>query len=213
MAKKSKIQYQIPQWMECSWRRVPCGKKSCPVCGRLASQYERHMEQGEEADDMETMFADVAHGFKETLELIKQDARARGFDIANLNEVVEPPRPRNFPLYREVSAWHVQVSALVESANAGGDLWLSTEAGADLMWYKNILLSKIYRQLCTRWEQKRGLEYGDTDIGYTGKVIKEVTDILISVLRELSTLESAQKGGLFLSLVNLQLLKDKLLKL
>ena len=213
MVKKAKTEYQIPQWMECAWRRVPCGKKSCPICGRLAAQYERHIEAGEDPNDMEMMFADVAHGFKETLELIKQDAKSKGIDIQGLNEVKEPPRPQAFPLYRKVSAWYQQVSFLAESADAGGDLWLATEAGADLIWYKNILLSKVYRQLCTRWEKKQGLEYGDTDLRYTGKILKEVAGILTKSLEELTALESAQKGGLFLSLVSLQQLKKQIVKL
>lgn len=194
--------------MECSWRRVPCGKKSCPLCSRLAAEHERHLEAGEEPDDLELVFDDVAQGFKETLELIKQDAKSRGIDITNLEGVKTPPRPQAFAFYRKVAAWHRQVSALVTSAEIGGDLWVATEAAADLSWYKNILLSKVYRQLCTRWEQQQGVQYGDVDLRYTARVLQEVVGILLKSLYELSLLESAQKGGLFLSLARLQQLEE-----
>ena len=212
MAKKAKTEYQIPKWMECSWRRVPCGKKTCPLCSRLVSGHEDHLG-GEEPDEMEMIFADVAHGFKETLELIKQDAKTKGLSIVNLDNVKEPPRPQAFPFYRKVAIWHRQLSALATAAEIGGDLWIATEAAADVLWYKNILLSKIYRQLCTRWEQKQGVEYGDVDLAYTGKVLKEVAGILEKSLCQLSQLESAQKGGLFLSLVGLQQLKKRIYSL
>lgn len=213
MPRKLKTEIEIPQWMECSWRRVPCGKKTCPICSRLSANLEKHLETGEDPDDVDVIFSDIAQSFKATLELIKRDAQARGISITNLDDIKTPPRPQKFSLYRQVADWHRQVFALTTSAEIGGDLWLATEAAADLLWYKNILLSKTYRQLCTRWERKHGAIYGETDIEYTAKVLNEVLGILKRSLAELSELDSSHKGGLFLALVGLQQLEKRILSI
>jgi hypothetical protein len=213
MPKKVKIENSIPQWMECVWRRVPCGKKSCPVCSRLLTEHENITATVEEQDELELIFDDVASSFKETLEFIKQDVKALRINIFDLENFKIPPRPHKFSVYRKVAAWHRQVSAIINAAEIGGDLWLGTEAAADLVWYKNILLSKIYRQLCAIWWRKQGIKFSEADFRYTAFVLKEVVEILLKSLHDLSILQSGQKGALFLCLVWLQQFQPTILKL
>ncbi len=213
MLSKAKKKFQMPKWMDCSWRRVPCGKNTCAICGRIAADRRRHIQVGENPDDPEMMFRDVSRNLRETLEMIKKDAARMGIDITNLDDAQEPPEPEAFPFYRKVAAWHKQLSALISGAEMGGDLWLATEAGADVVWYKNTLLAKVYRQLSTRWEKKQGMDYGEEDLVYTARVLKEVVAILKRSLYEVSRVESSQRGGLFLSLVNLGKIEEKIFKL
>ena len=27
--------FKIPKWMDCTWRRIPCGRDSCSICGKI----------------------------------------------------------------------------------------------------------------------------------------------------------------------------------
>ncbi|MBU4298954.1 hypothetical protein KJ636_02845 [Patescibacteria group bacterium] len=38
--------FQMPKWMECNWRRVPCGKENCPICGRIKKDRQRLIYSG-----------------------------------------------------------------------------------------------------------------------------------------------------------------------
>ena len=72
--KTKTAKFKMPKWMDCAWRRVACEKDSCPICGRINKDRKRHIEAGEDPDDIGMVFEDVGRTFKETLELIKKDA-------------------------------------------------------------------------------------------------------------------------------------------
>lgn len=198
--------FKMPKWMECAWRRVPCGKDNCPICGRIKRDRQRHIEKGEDPDDPKFALEDVGQNFKEALEIIKKDAESKGFDITNIEKIQEPPEPEEFPFYRKVKEWNKEVFKIGDEAELSGNWWIYTEAAADLFWYANTLLAKVYRQLCNRWHIKNGDDYGKFDYQYTGYVLKECFEILKKSLKELdSNYPQRQKlNSIYLNLLKLE---------
>ncbi|MFH1162356.1 MAG: hypothetical protein V1696_03760 [Candidatus Jorgensenbacteria bacterium] len=205
--------FEMPKWMECSWRRIPCNQKDCPLCGHIMRDRSAHIDCGEDPDDMKSVFEDVGASFGEALAIVRQDAERMGIDITNIDNIPVPPEPEQFPLYRKVSQWRENVESVLEAADTSGSLWLETEAAADVAWYRNTLTSKTYRQLTNRWEMERGDAYGDVDYAYTSYVLKECLKILKSSLEYLSLLNSEEKGELMLGLAKLQHLESQILNI
>ncbi|MFH1192921.1 MAG: hypothetical protein V1656_01225 [Candidatus Jorgensenbacteria bacterium] len=205
--------FEMPKWMECSWRRIPCNQKDCPLCGRIMRDRSAHVDRGEDPDDMKSVFEDVGTSLGEALEMIRQDAERMGIDITNIDNIPEPPEPEQFPLYIKVSQWLEDVGSVLEAAATSGSLWPETEAAANVAWYRSILTSKTYRQLTNRWEMEHGDAYGDMDYAYTNYVLKECLKILKSSLEYLSLLNSEEKGELMLVLAKLQHLEKQILNI
>ena len=205
--------FKMPEWMDCVWRRVPCGKDECKICGKIKQDRLRHIMKGEDPDDMKSVFEDVGNSLGETLAMVKQHAAEMGIDITNINEaeLEEPPEPDAFPLYQKVAEWQGEVARIIKNADLRGSAWLLTEAAADLGWYKNTLLSKIYRQFCNRWHLDRGDEYGEVDCKYTKYVLDECLKTLEKSLVELSAIGSPQSGELKYCFDRLQKLKKFIL--
>lgn len=179
--------FKMPEFMDCTWRRVACDKFECKICGKIKRDRMAHVIKGEDPDDMKNVFEDVGTSLREALIMIKKDAEKRGIDIENIkeDELQKPPEPEEFPLYKKVETWHKSATKLVQHAEKASSAWLLTEAGADLVWYKNTILVKTYRQLCTRWELNREQEYGEFDFNYTKYVLGECFNILKKSLKEL----------------------------
>mgnify|MGYP005855571293 CR=1 FL=1 len=205
--------FKMPKWMECTWRRVSCGKDDCPICGRIKRDQQRDIERGEDPNDIKCVLEDVGRNLKETLEMIKKDAKSKGFDIANLEDIKEPPEPKEFPLYLKVEKWNKSIMALGDMAQTLGEFWIHTEAAADLFWYANTLMTKTYRQLCNRWHIKNGDDYGEFDHQYTGYVLRECLEILKRSLRELISGNYSQKKELDLIYSNLVRLEKQIIKI
>lgn len=199
--------------MECTWRREACGKDNCQICGRINRDRRRHISAGEDPDSWESVFDDVGRSFKEVLQIIKRDAAAKGFDITNIDNIQEPPKPDKFPLWRKVRAWHKEITKLAQRAEKAEELWFGTEEAADLLWYMNTLHAKVYRQLCNRWHLKAGDDYGEVDYEYTQYVLKECLRILEKALSELSALDTKDKAKFLVALGQAQDLKKQILKI
>lgn len=181
--KRKETKSIIPKWMECVWRRVPCGQNSCPICGQINRDRQRHLVQGADPDSMAMAMEDVGHSLKEALMIIKADAASKGIDITNIDDIQEPPPPEAFPLYVKIFNWRRQVFKLLEPTD--DDTWTKSEAGQDLLWYCQTLCSKTYRQLCNRWHLDNGDSYGREDMVYTDYVLKECLAILKKSLTDL----------------------------
>jgi hypothetical protein len=192
--------FKMPEWMDCTWRRNACGKEECKICGRILRDRQKHVEEGEDPDSMEAAMEDVGNNLKEALEMIKKDAEEKGIDISNIDDIKEPPEPKEFPLYLEAKKLNEMILEIGESARLSDSRWFDTEIAQDLFWYNNTLLVKIYRQLCNIWHIKEDDGYGEFDYGYTDYVIKECLEILKQALAQLSFLDSPQKADLMLAL-------------
>lgn len=205
--------FKMPKWMECAWRRVPCGKDDCPICGRIKKDRQKHIERGEDPDDVKSVFEDVSQNFKETLEIIKKDAERKGIDITNIENIQEPPEPEEFPLYQKVEKWNKEVFRTANEAELSGSFWIYTEAAADLFWYANTLLAKIYRQLCNRWHIKKRDSYGEFDYQYTQNILKECLEILKKSLKETEENTQFQKESLNSLLSQLLKLENQIIRI
>ena len=205
--------FDIPKFWDCGWRRVACGKKNCLLCGKILRDRQKHIDRGEDPDDIKSVFEDVGGSLSEALAMIKKDAESKGIDITNIGGIKEPPRPGSFPLYRKVSKWRDRVEFISKEAIAAGSFWIETEAAADLLWYRNTLAAKTYWQLCNRWHMDNGDEYGDFDHEYTKYVLGECLLILKRSLRELAALMSEQKGELTLAAAYLYKLEKQILEI
>ncbi|MBA3047377.1 hypothetical protein KKC83_03120 [Patescibacteria group bacterium] len=210
---KNKEEFQMPEWMECAWRRVPCDRDDCKICGKIKRERARHIAAGENPDDMSVALEDVGNDFKEMLSMIKADAAAHGFDIENIDDIQEPPEPNDFPFYNQAAEWSADIHKMAEQAYDNLDAWPELEPGLDLLWYSNTILAKIYRQLCNRWHIEQGDEYGEEDYKYTKYVLGECLAILKKSLGELITMYPEQKGKFNLSLIMLSGIEEQAMKI
>lgn len=198
----------IPKWMECTWRRKPCERDDCPICGRIKQDRLKHLAKGENPDDIKIVLADAGNNLKEALTLIREDARLKGIEISNIDAVKEPPEPEQFLLYQEVRSWQKTVFNMAENSQTG--FWTYTEDAQDLFWYANTLGAKVYRQLCNRWEVENGSDYGDYDYQYTSYVLHECLKSLRDALSRLIFVGSADKGKLIFLAAQIKLLEKKI---
>lgn len=169
---------EMMEWLDCGWKRVPCGKRSCPLCGRVARDREAMIREGKDPDLPENAFESVGAGLSEALMMIKKDAEEMGIDITNLEEIDDVPEPDAFPLARNAQEWYEALLRLSERETKRAAPWLLTESSADLFWYAGTYQAKLYRQLCNKWHMDRGHAYGSFDQIYTKGVLEQVSDIL-----------------------------------
>lgn len=203
-------EFAVPTWMDCTWKRVPCGKSKCPICGRMERDSAGHIEKSEDPESIESAIEDMEHNLSEALAVIKEDARAKGIDLANLENIVPPPKPDAFPLWKKVFNWSKCLSDLGLKAKEEGRSWTMTEAADDLFWYKETLCTKTYRQLVSRFEIEAGSDYGNFDYAYTKGVLNECARILEDSLGTLSSIASPQQKKIAASLDELKGLKKEI---
>ncbi len=212
---KKESKFKIPKWWDCQWRRVPCGKDSCAMCGRVNKQRKKHILRGEDPDTMESALADVGDMFDETFELLHKHSKRMGIDLNNLPEEPEPERPEHeeYPLYNSLTQWYKGVRKLAKEAEEGFQAWIKTEAGQDLLWYHSMILVKTARQLDNRWEIEHGDEFAAQDMEYQGYVLSESIAILKKALADLAALRTHQAVDFTFCLSELESLEKKILKI
>lgn len=214
--KKVKKNFNFPSWYECTWRRVPCGKDSCKVCGKIKRDRERHIVAGEDPDDIKNVFKDMGENFRQVLEMLKRDMERLNIDISDVNkdDLSEPPEPEKFELHNKVKEWRDSIYKTVNDATENGGFWIFTEAGEDLRWYANTLVVKIYRQLCNRWYMNNDEEVDDGhDYAYTKYVLGESLKFLKNSLSGLLKIEMEQRGKLNLALLYLSGIENEILNI
>ncbi|HMB65825.1 MAG TPA: hypothetical protein VKO42_03025 [Patescibacteria group bacterium] len=206
-------EFKMPEWMDCTWRRVACGRDDCPLCGKINKQRQKHIEKGEDPDDLRCVFEDVSENFKETFELLEKDAEKMGIDLENVEDVEEPPRAEEYELYKKVKEWRNDIMEVIKQSDAKGAAWLWSEAGKDLAWYTNTIIAKTYRQLSNRWELDRGYDYAKEDFDYTYYVLEESLKILDEALSELGENVGDHGRRFYLAQIFLRKLKGEILNI
>ncbi|MBI2633153.1 MAG: hypothetical protein HYW78_02060 [Parcubacteria group bacterium] len=169
---------KIPKWMECTWRRIPCKKTNCPLCGHLLKEMARTHTTSESINNFRPALEDIGDYFREALRAIKADAEKKGIDLSSVDALKEPPRPSHFSLYRAVKRWREDIFRFLRLNGREGAWWLMTEPIDDLLWYADIVPAKTYRQLCNRWHCEQNDGYGKDDYIYTKYVLGECDKIL-----------------------------------
>ena len=162
----------MPDWMDCTWKRLPCMKDDCPICSRLRDL--------EEENDLFTR--------GEFLIEIAGEQEEGGENL---------PDPDEFPFYKEVRGWLKEVIKIAENSRNSGDFWVFTEEAADLFWYMNVLSTKTYRQLCNRYSMENHSETANpADYKYTNHVLKEAVKRIKKALKEILKSDPTQKEEL-----------------
>ena len=124
--------FDMPQWQDCAWQRVPCGKSKCKICGPAKKQRARHLAAGRDPDDPQSVMMDMTDNFQRTLDLLNKAAKRDGFDIEaamknfdKAQEAEKIPKAEDFPLYREVDGCRAGKGTIAEtiiwSYDYGGD--------------------------------------------------------------------------------------------
>jgi hypothetical protein len=116
-------------------------------------------------------------------------------------------------IYKKVAEWRNGLNDIADEAEISGAPWIYTEAAADLIWYKNTLAAKTYRQLCNRWHLNRGDQYGEFDHQYTKYVLTECLLILKRALAELISPDMPSRSKLAEVLVGLKDLESEVLEI
>jgi hypothetical protein len=178
----------MPEWMDCTWKRVPCMSDDCPICSRL-----------KELDQTSNLF--------ERGELLIELAGQNEDDKDDL------PKPEEFPFYKEIREWMEFVISLAEKSKRRGEFWIFTEEAADLFWYINVLSAKIYRQLCNRYHIDKGRETVFIDYKYTNYVLKETIKIIKKALKEIIKSDPEEKENILNCFNELSDMEERILNI
>ncbi|MFH1522443.1 MAG: hypothetical protein ABIE43_01330 [Patescibacteria group bacterium] len=210
--------FRVPKWMECSWKRLPCGRNDCKICGRINKDRAGHIAKGEDPNTMEAALEDVGRDFKEMFKMLEKDVNRLGIDIDNLdtNDIETEPGPNEFPLYRKVMAWRSDIYKLAEDAYDRLEAWPELDAGKDLLWYANTISAKTYRLLCDRWyidKNRDNDEAKNADYDYTKEVLGQCFAIIKNSLEEILKREPEQKGKLNLALIFISDIEKQVLEI
>lgn len=185
---------EVMTWLDCVWKRISCGKDSCPICGRINQDKKRLAREGKNPDSIQTAFDSLGANLAETMALIQKDAKAMGIDVSNLKDVADAPEAESFPLAVRAEKWYSSIMDLYKKEEIRGAAWLLTEEALDLNWYAGIFNAKVYRQLCNKWYFDNEKNYGDFDYIYTSRVIKEVGGIVSGAFEKLLPMASDFKS-------------------
>jgi len=174
---KQKYDFVAPDWWECQWRRIPCRRPECALCGRIMKQRFKHQFKGEDPDTMEAPLQDVGDAFAETKTMLTEKAEELGIELDPLpeEEYESPPEPDRFPIWQKVFVWSQNLQHL--AIRQGMD-WRETEAGQDLHWYSSMITAKLYRILCDRWRLEQGQKDDNLDYDYTKYVLENCVRII-----------------------------------
>lgn len=158
----------MPKWLDCSWKRIPCGKKSCKICGPLIQP----------EIPGESTLKNVEKILSQTLEIIKKGNGEQKAEFAAVKNLLKFESPEKFALVLQINDWRSNVFGLVRQSYILEKEWLDSEAAADVTWYSNVLCSKVYRQHLNRQEIEKGKRSARADYEYTQSVLKTCVRIL-----------------------------------
>jgi len=170
--------YKMPKWMDCSWKRIPCGRETCKICGPISERRAKHLRHGENPDSPETVMQDIGQVMSQTLQLAKKNAKKLGVEIGKTKKFPRGSEPEDFPLVMQLNDWRDAVFSLVRQSYAMERGWVDSEAVADLTWYANILCSKSFRQNLNRIDLNKNDCLAIPDYEYTQSVLKTCLRIL-----------------------------------
>jgi len=199
----------IPKWMDCTWKRMPCGNQDCPICGQDDDSSEAGPKFGS-AGDIDSVLEDVVSDLRDTYSDVQDFAARQGVSARKKEQSRQAPQPEDFPLYNQLKMWRDDTLAVAEQAADDGSFWPATDPGQDLLWYANVLLGKVYRQLCSRWYMDEGEDYEPVDYDYTGHVLVECMAYIKTSLQDLIGLDVAEKDKLNLILLYFPVLEKKI---
>jgi hypothetical protein len=184
---------EVPKWMDCTWKRLPCGESDCPICSREIPLSGSPREADKDVSGfLDDVLSDLAGHYSG----IKDQAARQGIGKASGAAELQPPQPSQFLLYNRLQVLRDDLLSVAEEAADSGSFWPATEPGQDLLWYANVLLGKTYRQLCNAWYVEQGHNNDKVDQRYTSHVLLECLSYIRSSLEELVELEVEESNTL-----------------
>lgn len=203
-------EFKIPRWMDCSWKRISCGEDSCPVCGKIKREREKHIKNGEDPNDIALAITDLSNTFKKILKDIKKDAKNMGVSLSKIKSKKEPPAPYEFFLFNEIKKWRDSMFFIIKRTVIRREALVYTEAFDDFIWYADLLPLKTYRQLCNKWEIENGEKDDDHDYVYTKYVLDECLKFLKEALAVFMFFDSYEKHLFIINAAALMSLEEEI---
>ena len=210
--KKKKLKpNNIPTWWDCTWHRIPCGRDDCPLCGQMKKEEKENKNRNKDPHGVEAKLEEMNERLDETLDMVEDEMQAEGVDMKEIEAggADGPPDPDFFPLHQKVGSWCQDIYRIAEE----NDDWLATEAGKDLIWYTNILMTRTYHQLCNRWDMKNNEDGPAEDYDYNKYVLAECIDILTDSLKGLEKEDPVHQNQLRLALLFLNNFKREVINI
>jgi len=200
--KNKKTRVNPPKWLDCSWRRVPCGRPDCPICGYFFQKQAR-LKTGQG----QAFSASFLYELREHLwvALAKNGQKNKFFDpdIVLPAAIKKIPPPAHFPACSFLRNWRNDLFRLADTADENWEAWPLLDQGQDLLWYANTLFAKTYHQAVNRWCYRNFHYLNEEDFVYTDYVISEAYEILLASLATIIDLESGPKNKFKLAFVML----------
>lgn len=188
-ARLTKIDNGAPRWLSCTWRREPCGKRSCPVCGVLSRECRVLRAGGASDDEVLSAIDDLRYDIA--------DAFLKIVHIPSVSRVRTPRRVslygslRYKSLYRALDSWHEELHEIYDEAFDINAFWRESVDAADLDWYAHILLDYFERLREYQTVQSVARRYAVS-------VAHEAAQMMVKCLHSIALCDSAQKGALIL---------------
>jgi hypothetical protein len=184
---------EIPLWEDCQWKRDACNKDSCPFCGKINKLTESRLKTVENKKENKANFEELGKTFDDVVNLFRSDAKRLGIDLdaGTFDESI--PFPEDYSICRKLINWQQGIYDIASESDDIFDIWLHSDAGKNLLWYSNTIISKTYRQLLSidRMRTEKNLTL-KLDFKYTAYILNEVIKIIDDSLEKLS---QSKTGG------------------
>ena len=193
-ASKNKIAKNI----DCGWKRLPCGKKNCLLCGGKKENSIKIRKK----KDLSSQVENIRKDFKKVSRATRLDSAFIIQEIRKKKEILETP---GYNLFEKINAWRMD---LLDAYNGMEDLVFLKEKDAilDSLWYANILAVRIF------WQHEKAGE--KNDYYYNNLyVLEESLNILKGSLEKLIEHYPGHKKDLSLPFIYITGLEKEILNL
>lgn len=119
------------------------------------------------------------------------------------------PKPDQFPFYLEIKNWTHEFKEIAELSLEKSEFWIFTEEASDLFWYLEILLERVYLQLCNRYLIENGEDFL-SNYKYQKYFLIEIIKAIKISMAEILKIKTNQKEDLRKILQKLVSLEEKI---
>lgn len=175
----------MPIWQDCAWQRQACEKLECRLCGfrikiesemmvdfalaeteigkKVANEVKLEKEAAQEAQSW---------GEDETIRGGFSLGASRGFE-AEFGLDADGPDWADYPLVKTLRQWLERLHAIAVAEDKAGAEWLKSKAGAELLWYANLIPVKTGRLTSDRADLEKFRQDAELDYNYTRYVLAQ----------------------------------------
>jgi hypothetical protein len=205
--------FEIPRYNYCDYRCEECDyAKECRVYREDVETKKKHVERGEDPNDMDIVMQDLAESFKKTRELLGKSAKKWGIDLEKVVREapeIEMVEPETFPLYRLAHSFTMSVHEFLGKVR---EEYLHEEMikdFEDLQWHHTLVSVKLARAFSSKHDEICDDELNQQDAmlsasvsmrsankceGALNNMIDELPGLFSEVADLLSTLKEIKEG-------------------